>query len=231
MQAERYPDVRKIAPATPRFLRRLIRDCLRARPTRRISSISHARRVLERALGRPSPLDCRGEIAQHLWAQGAFSAADGRTAVQKAPPTPARIATRQYIRWGMTAATGLLVVIAGAAGSAQYLRAPADPPPDIPRAERVAPALTVAAPPVAALPVPATVEPAHVRFVVDPWAEITIDGGSSFFTPRAAPVELQPGSHRVVLLHPTFGRSELTLDVEPGETRMVRHVFARVKPS
>jgi hypothetical protein len=81
--------------------------------------------------------------------------------------------------------------------------------------------------------VPAAVvpQPAHVRFVADPWAEITIDGGEHFLTPRAAPVELQPGSHRIILEHPSFGRSELTLDLQPGESRTVRHVFAREKRS
>jgi hypothetical protein len=70
-----------------------------------------------------------------------------------------------------------------------------------------------------------------VRFVADPWAEVTIDDGPSFFTPRAAPVDLPPGSHRVTLAHPTFGRSEVTLELKPGESRTVRHAFARVKPS
>jgi len=70
-----------------------------------------------------------------------------------------------------------------------------------------------------------------VRFVADPWAEVTIDGGQRFFTPRAAPLDLTPGSHRVILEHPSFGRSELTLDLAPGETRTVRHVFSREKPS
>jgi hypothetical protein len=70
-----------------------------------------------------------------------------------------------------------------------------------------------------------------VRFVADPWAEVTIDGQSSFYTPRAAPVELQPGSHRIVLAHPTLGRMELTLDLQPGESRTVRHVFPRENPS
>jgi len=69
-----------------------------------------------------------------------------------------------------------------------------------------------------------------VRFVADPWAEITVDGGSSFFTPRAAAIDLQPGIHRITLEHPSFGRSELTLDLKPGESRTVRHVFAREKP-
>jgi serine/threonine-protein kinase len=236
MQGERYPDVRKIAPGTPRILRRLIRDCLRARPARRISSISHARRSLERALRRPSPLDCRSEIAQRLWALGAFRAADGRTALQKAPPPRARIATQRHLRWGLSAAAGLLVLIAGLAGSAHYLRAPDLPVADLPRPERVAPELpltaaSLAARPVAVIPTSAAPEPAHVRFVADPWAEITIDGGTSFFTPRAAPVELKPGSHHIVLQHPSFGRSEMTLDVAPGESRTVRHVFTREDPS
>jgi hypothetical protein len=44
-------------------------------------------------------------------------------------------------------------------------------------------------------------------------------------------VDLPPGSHRVTLAHPTFGRSEVTLELKPGESRTVRHAFARVKPS
>jgi serine/threonine-protein kinase len=156
MQGERYTDVRKIAPATPRILRRLIRGCLRARPARRISSISHVRRSLERALGRPSPLDCRSEIAQRLWALGAFRAADGHTALQKAPPPRARIATQRHLRWGLSAAAGLLVLIAALAGSAHYLRAPDLPVSELARPERVAPepplAPPAAAPPVAVIP-------------------------------------------------------------------------------
>jgi serine/threonine-protein kinase len=229
MQAERYTDVRKIAPSTPRVLSRLIRNCLRAKPARRISSITQLRRSLEKALGRPSPLDCRSEIAQYLWAQGIFRAADGQTAVRTAPPARARIASRRYVRWALSGAASVFLVIAGLAGYAQYLRgseasavlaSPVVPTPRTPTPGRSAPVLPAAAAPA----------PAHVRFVADPWAEITIDGGSSFFTPRAAPVEVQPGSHRITLAHPSFGRSELTLDVQPGESRTVRHVFAKVRP-
>jgi serine/threonine-protein kinase len=230
MQRERYPGVRKIAPATPRVLRRLIRGCLRARPARRFASITPLRQALERALGRPSPLDCRNEIAQYLWAQGAFRAEDGQTEIRKAAPARARIAARRHVLWGFSAAAGLLLVMASLAGYAmnrtgggdqEHRTMPAVPIPDLPRPEP-----SVPAPPVAAAP-----EPAHVRFVADPWAEVTIDDGPSFFTPRAAPVDLPPGSHRVTLAHPTFGRSEVTLELKPGESRTVRHAFARVKPS
>jgi len=210
MQGERYAAVRKIAPGTPRVLARMVRGCLRARPARRISSMTYLRQSLERTLGRPSPLDCRSEIAHHLWAQKVFRKTEGRTAIRKAPPARARIATRRHIRWALSAGASLLLVIAGLAGYAQYLRG----------SEASTLALPAAAPP----------DPARVRFVVDPWAEITVDGIRGFFTPRAAPFELQPGSHRIILAHPRFGRTELTLDLKPGESRTVRHVFAREKP-
>ena len=230
MQGERYAHVRKIAPATPRVLARLIRGCLRARPARRISSMTQIRQSLERALGRPSPHDCRREIAHRLWARKIFSAAEGRTALQKAPRPRARIAGRRHLHWALSAAAGLLLAIAGLAGYAQHLRggdAGGDPArPVVARHERPAPAAAAPALPAAAAP-----EPARVRFVADPWAEITVDGATRFFTPRAAPLELPPGSHRIVFEHPTFGRSELTLDLKPGESRTVRHLFAREKAS
>ena len=254
MQKERYPDLRTIAPGTPRALARLIRNCLRAKPARRISSIMQVRRSLERALGRPSPLDCRSEIAQHLWKLKIFTAAGGRTALRSAARPRARIATRRQVRIALTAAASLLLVIAGVTVYARYFKASAPtpapaaasvPPPEPRVAEATASAPVVPAPApevpavanaapepaVSALPAAPPPEPAHVRFVAEPWAEVTIDGGASFFTPRAAPVELPPGSHRIVLVHPTLGRTELTLDLQPGESRTVRHVFTRENPS
>ena len=76
----------------------------------------------------------------------------------------------------------------------------------------------------APVPQPAA-DPAHLRFVAHPWAEVTIDDGPSFLTPRAQPLELAPGPHRVVFTHPTYGQAVVSLDVQPGEERVVSHVF------
>ncbi len=238
MQKERYPDLRSIAPRTPRVFSRLIRHCLRAKPARRISSITEVRRTLERTLGRPSSLDCRSEIAHHLWSRKVFSAADGRTATRSAHRARARIATRRQTRWALSAVASLLLVVAGVTVYAQYVRGHASigppaativPPPEVRVAKASAPAPEVSSP--VAAPQPVAPALAHVRFVADPWAEVTIDGRTSFFTPRAAPVELQPGSHQIVLVHPTLGRTEMTLDLRPGESRTVSHVFPRENPS
>jgi serine/threonine-protein kinase len=230
MQAERYADVRKLAPETPRALARMVRHCLRAKPARRVSSVGDLRRSLERMLGRPSPLDCRNEIAQRLWARGVFRAADGETAVRAVRRAPARIAGRRHLRWAALAGSVILVAVTAVAGYERFVAggdaggaaaAPIARAPIASRPARSAPALPVVAAP----------EPAHVRFVADPWAEVSIDGGASFFTPRAAPLDLRPGQHRVTLSHPTFGRVELTLDLTAGESRTVRHVFPREKRS
>jgi tRNA A-37 threonylcarbamoyl transferase component Bud32 len=231
MQGERYEEVRKIAPSTPRILSRLIRGCLHARAAKRIPSITLIRQSLERTLGRPSPLDCRNEIAQHLWAQGVFPPDGDRTAIRKAPRARARIATRRHVRWVWAACASLLVLIAGMTGSTRFpWRGRASE--GLARSVAAVPVVPAIPDPTLAAPAPAAAaapEPAHVRFVADPWAEVTIDGGAAFFTPRAAPVDLQPGSHRVTLEHPSFGRIELTLDLKPGESQTVHHVFPREK--
>jgi hypothetical protein len=69
------------------------------------------------------------------------------------------------------------------------------------------------------------IDPARVRFVAYPWARVVLEDGSEFYTPRAQPVDLEPGSHRVVFEHPSFGAAEITLELSAGEQRVVRHVF------
>lgn len=84
-------------------------------------------------------------------------------------------------------------------------------------------------PPVEAGPPPAQappVTPALVRFVAHPWAEIRVDERAPFTTPRAEPLELEPGSHEVTFAHPRYGTARRTIVVEPGAQRLIRHVFA-----
>ncbi len=68
-------------------------------------------------------------------------------------------------------------------------------------------------------------EPSYLRVSAFPWAEVHVNGVSTFTTPRAAPLELPPGRHRVVLEHPRFGRVERTIRLASGQHRTVRHVF------
>jgi hypothetical protein len=72
---------------------------------------------------------------------------------------------------------------------------------------------------------PAPGDPGHLRVVVHPWAEIHVEGRPPLLTPRAAPLELPPGRHVVRLWHPRYGEVVRTLQIESGESTVLRHVF------
>jgi hypothetical protein len=79
--------------------------------------------------------------------------------------------------------------------------------------------------PVGAAPPAPVVEPAHVVFTAYPWAEIRIDEGDPFLTPRATPLDLRPGEHEVVFRHPRHGEYRQRFRVFPGEQRIIGHDF------
>jgi hypothetical protein len=67
-----------------------------------------------------------------------------------------------------------------------------------------------------------------VRFAAYPWAQVRVDDLAPFDTPRAERLELAPGTHEVVFLHPVFGREVREIELSPGEELVVRHDFEPV---
>lgn len=63
----RYTPLGNAAPRTPRWLRKMVENCLRPKARKRPSDVVKLRRELERRLGSPSPADARDDIADHLW--------------------------------------------------------------------------------------------------------------------------------------------------------------------
>jgi hypothetical protein len=83
----------------------------------------------------------------------------------------------------------------------------------------------VAAPIEEAEPAVAYQPPARLRVVAYPWAEIRVGESESFLTPRAAPLELEPGRHRIHFSHPRFGEHVYEVELAAGEERVLRHEF------
>ena len=84
IQRARYPRVRKVAPLAPRWLARLVRSLLSAKPRARPGSAQLVRRLLEQKL-RAFPTDARQELASFLWTEGVFQPREGDTVVLSAP--------------------------------------------------------------------------------------------------------------------------------------------------
>ena len=58
----------------------------------------------------------------------------------------------------------------------------------------------------------------HLEVLVDPWAEVHVDGVHLETTPFAAPIPLPPGTHYVELVHPVFDRISREVKVAKGKT-------------
>jgi hypothetical protein len=211
----------------------VIRHCLQPKPARRIGTATAVRRQLERGLGRTSPADCRFQIATWLWERGLIQPAAGKTEMRPLASTRGgglgAWLRRPLARWLAPVAITSTVIAVGVTASALgvFSGLPTVVPAVVPTTADDGVEATSASPPVPAVPLPAAVapDPALVRFVVWPWAEVSIEGQDSFLTPRAEPVSLAPGTHRIVFVHPTYGRAEYTLELAAGEQRQLRHVF------
>jgi hypothetical protein len=70
----------------------------------------------------------------------------------------------------------------------------------------------------------------YLSFVVDPWAEIWIDGQRVLVTPSAAPVALAPGRHFVRYYNPYFRSVDREVWVHGGQTDTLRETLAELAP-
>ncbi len=90
IESGRYPSVRKLSRKVPRRMARLLRQCLRAKPSRRLASSAELRQRLETLLDRPSPADLRKALSGWLWERQAFETREGETVVLVAASEPPR---------------------------------------------------------------------------------------------------------------------------------------------
>ncbi len=108
VESGRHPALRKVEPATPRALAKLVQACLRPKAKRRPASATIVRRALEGILGSPPPGECRDEIAEFFWSRKVFRKERNRTVRQvKKPetaPTEVPSAWPRRLRWAV--ATG-----------------------------------------------------------------------------------------------------------------------------
>jgi len=109
VESGRYPRIRAKRRDVPRALVKLVRDCLRPRTARRLSSATEARRRLESILGRPTTADCQATLAGFLWERHVFEARSTETVVMVAC-TPDRPPRRRLRLAGAMAALALSIL-------------------------------------------------------------------------------------------------------------------------
>jgi eukaryotic-like serine/threonine-protein kinase len=188
------PPVRELASDTPRALERIVTRCLAKRRHDRYPDMSSVAARLTRALRRQTSLP-----AEHLVVR-----ALARAGLADPLPAPldrgAELGTgtaRWLRRYGAptgfaTAALALAVLLW------QNLR---DAPSNVPIGPRGV-----------------VDQPAHLRVLARPWAEVYVDGKLADVTPVGFPIALLPGRHSVVFRHPNAPDEARTVELIAGQT-------------
>jgi serine/threonine-protein kinase len=206
----RFASPRTLQPGTPRALCRLLRRCLRARPSRRPASATVLRRRLERWLSRPDPPGAAEEIASDLRHRGLFVESSDATrpraqAARPKGPTPRkRLLPAAIIASLALAVPGSLLLWSQLAVNAPASRA-------MQAQGRYAPS-----PPAAPAP-----PPARLLLGVPPWVEVRVGGGAPLLAPRDVPLALPAGVHEVQLRYPDGRTTRHRMSLAPGQLRLL----------
>ena len=207
------PPLSKKAPGISPALERLTQRCLEKMPSDRFDSALEACTILEaaaRELGaEPTNAVLRDTLVRARLIEGSPS---------KAPS--ARSAKLPEGRIGLTVA-GLFVALAlvfGGGFAIQLLSG---------KAVGTAAAAAQAGRRLELLPEGR----AFLRVVAHPWAHVIVDGQEVEITPFARPIPLTPGSHYVRLEHPNAPVERRTIELTPGETRLLDVTLKVSSPS
>jgi serine/threonine-protein kinase len=201
IQRERYAPVRRVTPQAPRWLARLVKSLVRAKPRSRPASAQRVRRLLESRL-RAFPAEAKLELASWLWEEGVFKPREGDTVVLSAePPRRRRFRRGPVLAWGAAASCALMI------GS--FVVAPDVSHQMVERARALASHSS-------------GVTTAHVRFTTDQRLRLAIDGASAVAVEPNDSRELAPGKHRLVFEWPSGAQATVDVELASGERRDVR---------
>src|SRR5690606_28441238 len=186
--------LRRLAPAVPSEVDRIVRRCLQKRPRDRFEDLTVVQSALVAALRDRTSQPGDRLIAAALAEAGladAVPAPQQRHLDRTAGPGP------NLKRW----AIGAGVAIAAAGISFVAFRATDGDG----GAEASGPRGVVG-------------RPSHLRVLAHPWAEIYLDGELVDVTPVGRPLEITPGRHEVVFRHPNAADEKRVVEIVPGQT-------------
>jgi predicted Ser/Thr protein kinase len=206
IQRERFEPVRRVSRDAPRWLARLVRALVRAKPRSRPASAQRVRRLLESRL-RAFPAEAKLELASWLWEEGVFRPREGDTVVLSAEATP-----RRRMRRGRALAYAATALCALSIGSFAVVRG-VSPGALVDRARELASHSGAAA------------GSARVRFATDQRLRVAIDGAAPVAVEPGDQRELVPGRHRLVFEWPSGAHDAVELELGAGEQRSVRPVL------
>jgi len=207
IRLEKYPSPRKLNPEIARELERILARCMQKAPRDRWRSTQDLVLALERFLARRVDMNYHARLVQFLRNTGVVTAEEAQ---QYLPPAlaGAGVSSRPAAQLLVRRAAGVQGLIAGAIALSVGLIHLAPVGARVP-----VPVIT------ASLPTPMVIPDrphGRVRVVVNPWAEVWIDGKLVDTTPTAAALDIEAGRHRLALRNPYFAELDRDIAVTAG---------------
>jgi serine/threonine-protein kinase len=223
IRLEKAPPIRRFNPTVPRELERLVSRCLEKRKEDRWKSTQDLILSLERFLAKRVEMNYHAALVLFLRDQRVLSTDEADAQLHPAiaggykQPAPYAVlggpfawpALRKLVSTQAMILGAMIVLLAFLHASQIGVAAP---PPR----------------PVAALPPPLPPPPpGFLRVLVEPWAEVWVDGKLVDTTPFAKPLSLPEGKHTLKLHNPFFADETRTVDVKRGATETLRVALTR----
>jgi serine/threonine-protein kinase len=209
IRLDRYTSPRKLNPEVPRALERIMARCMEKMPANRYPTTQGLIDDLMDFLSSRVPINHNARVVMHLREMGVVTEDEAEEILAASTPNRTRRTNneRHIVRSAVLVNAVLFAAILGSGGAIQAAAGRLGTSTGRFGAENGAPVIPHDA--------------GYLRFVVDPWAEVRIDGQSVLTTPSARRVALSPGRHWLKFENPYFDEVNQEIWVRAGETQLV----------
>lgn len=215
IRLDRYTSPRKINPAVPRVLEHTMARCMEKLPANRYPTTQGLIDDLHDFLTSRVPINHSARLVMYLREVGAITDAQAEEVLAASAPNRLRRGSSdRRVMTQMAAVQGGLGVLALASGLGIQAMSGG-----LTRPDAMVTPTGVALPPERA---------GHVRFVVDPWAHVEIDGREVLTTPSAQEIALPPGQHFFSLENPFYQPVNREVLIHEGETVVIEETLSEL---
>jgi hypothetical protein len=218
IRLDRYTSPRKINTHVPRTLERIMGRCMEKMPANRYPTTQALIDDLQDFLSSRVPINHNARLVMYLREVGVITDAQAEEILSASAPNRVRRdkGDRTLIPHSWMAQGALALLIVGGGGGIQAMAGRLGGDPEEFVAESGAPVIPEDA--------------GYLGFVVDPWAEVWIDGQRVLVTPSAQPVALSPGRHYLRFYNPYFRSVDRDVWVQAGATEILRETLEDLAP-
>jgi serine/threonine-protein kinase len=216
IRLDRYTSPRKINPSVPRTLEHIMGRCMEKLPANRYPTTQALIDDLQDFLSARVRINHNARLVMYLREVGVITDAKAEEILSASAPNRLRRGNgdRRMVgqMWAVQGTLGAVAVIAGLVIQGMSGRLGGDP--DQFAAETGAPVVPQRA--------------GALRFVVDPWARVEIDGQEVLTTPSAEAVALPAGRHFLRLENPFYHAVDREVWVREGETQVIEETLVEM---